>query len=63
MTEDASSSRDWPPGEQAPASGTYAEVNVLGTPTGLTISIDKGMKLPSAPRGFVWRLVQTTPPR
>ena len=63
MTEVDPSSRDWPPGEQAPTSGIYAELNVLGTPTGLTISVDKGVKLPSAPRGFVWRLVQTMPLR
>jgi len=61
MTEDDSSSRDWSPGEPAPSSGVYAEINVLGSPTGLTISVAHGVSLPAAPRGFVWRLVQTPP--
>lgn len=63
MTECDPSLRDWSPGDQAPRSGVYAEVNVLGTPTGLTISVIQGTALPAAPRGFVWRLVQSTPPR
>lgn len=61
MTEGGPSSRDRSPGEPAPSSGVYAEINVLGTPTGLTISVAQGAALPAAPRGFVWRLVQTPP--
>ncbi len=55
--------RDWPPGVPAPQTGLYAEINVLGTPTGLRIGVNEGMDLPAAPRGFVWRLVETEPPR
>jgi hypothetical protein len=63
MNKDDPPQCDCAPGQRAPKAGVYAEVNVLGTPTGLTTSVSEGMNLPAAPRGFVWRLVQTTAPR
>jgi hypothetical protein len=49
------------PGEPARVSGLYQEVNVLGTATGRTVHAARGECLPSAPRGFGWRLVKNTP--
>jgi hypothetical protein len=43
------------PGEPAPGSGPYEELNVFGTPTGKTIFVLEGEELPSTPRGFSWR--------
>jgi hypothetical protein len=42
------------PGELAPASGTYQEHNVFGSPTGRQVDIDEGEPLPRSPRGFTW---------
>jgi hypothetical protein len=44
-----------PPGVPAPDSGPYEELNVFGTPTGNTIFVLEGEKLPTGPRGFTWR--------
>ena len=46
---------DLPPGASAPASGLYEELNVFGTPTGNTIFVLDGEKLPTSARGFTWR--------
>jgi hypothetical protein len=43
------------PGDCAPNSGDYPELNVLGSPTGKVVLVAKGGKLPIAPRGFTWR--------
>jgi hypothetical protein len=44
-----------PPGEPAPASGRYEEVNVFGALTGRVAYVKEGEELPAAPRGFMWR--------
>jgi hypothetical protein len=41
----------------APSTGTYEQRNVLGSPTGVRISVSQGDVLPAAPRGFTWRLI------
>ena len=51
---------EFPPGTTAPASGTYEQLNVLGSVTGTKISVAEGQTLPAAPRGFTWRSVGDT---
>jgi hypothetical protein len=51
---------DLKPSEQAPATGTYEEHNVFGTPTGHRINVSTGDPMPPAPRGFTWRRVQSS---
>jgi hypothetical protein len=46
------------PGERAPATGHYEELNVFGTPTGKTTHAQEGDRLPPAPFGFRWRPVE-----
>ena len=46
------------PGEPAPATGTYSEHNVFGTPTGNWIDVNNGDPMPPAPVGFTWRRVE-----
>jgi hypothetical protein len=46
------------PGEPAPKSGVYAEMNVFGSPTGRRVQVQAGQELPKAPREFRWRLVE-----
>jgi hypothetical protein len=43
------------PGELAPLSGEYEELNVFGRPTGWSVYVQKGQPLPALPRGFTWR--------
>ncbi len=45
------------PGEQAEKTGTYRELSVLGAPTGRTVYVSEGDRLPVGPRGFTWRPV------
>jgi hypothetical protein len=45
---------------QAPSAGTYEQRNVLGTPTGVRITVSQGEVLPAAPRGFTWRRVEAS---
>ena len=47
--------KDHDPGDEAPRTGHYAEVNIFGTHTGRTVHVHEGEPLPSAPRGFAWR--------
>ena len=42
-------------GDVVPTSGTYVQLNVVGTPTGTAIVLDAGETFPAAPRGFNWR--------
>ncbi len=49
------------PGEAAAVSGLYREVNVFGTPTGIVVKVPRGEKLPHAPRGFSWLLLEELP--
>jgi hypothetical protein len=46
------------PGAPAPATGRYAELNVLGARTGRVQHVVKGDSLPGAPLGFSWRLIE-----
>ena len=50
---------EYAPGVRAPASGTYEQLNVLGSSTGLRVAITQGETLPAAPRGFTWIMVET----
>jgi hypothetical protein len=43
------------PGERASASGLYNEINIFGTPTGPSVSAERGEQLPHGPFGFGWR--------
>ncbi len=49
---------EYAPGTPAPASGTYEQRNVLGSPTGLRVTMSEGEELPVAPRGFTWARVE-----
>jgi hypothetical protein len=51
---------EYPPGTRAPSAGTYVQCNVLGTPTGVRITVSQGEELPAAPRGFTWRTEEAT---
>jgi hypothetical protein len=46
------------PGDPAPHTGQYHELNVFGTHTGRTIEVEQGERLPVLPRGFTWRHVR-----
>ena len=45
------------PGDEAPHTGHYEELSVLGARTGRTVHVQEGEPLPAAPRGFKWRRV------
>jgi hypothetical protein len=53
--------REYPPGAQAPSGGIYEQCNVLGSSTGVRITLAPGQNLPAAPRGFTWRVVEPPP--
>lgn len=53
---------EYPPRSRAPAAGTYGELNVFGSRTGTVVVLEAGEPLPSAPRGFTWRLLADCPP-
>ncbi len=61
MPGDRTTRQEYPPGAHAPSSGVYEQRNVLGTPTGLRVSIAEGERLPAAPRGFTWSVVEASP--
>lgn len=46
-----------PSGASAPQSGTYELLNVMGTPDGMRVELQKGEASPPAPFGWTWRLV------
>lgn len=46
--------QEYPPGTRAPASGTYEQRNVLGTSTGVRVTVARGEIFAAAPRGFTW---------
>ena len=52
-----SSTHEHKPGDSAPATGHYEELNVFGSHTGKTAHVTEGEPLPGAPRGFTWRRV------
>ena len=43
------------PGDEAPTTGVYEQLNVFGTPTGEVVVAAIGEKMPAAARGFAWR--------
>ena len=53
-------SREYPTGMRAPTAGIYEQRNVLGTPTGVRVTVVQGDVLPAAPRGFTWRVVDAS---
>ena len=54
--------REYAPGTPAPKPGIYQQHNFLGSVTGVTVSIvNRGQKLPPAPRGFTWSVVASVP--
>jgi hypothetical protein len=46
------------PGDRAPATANYEELNVFGSPTGAVVHVRKGDRLPGAPRSFTWRRIR-----
>jgi hypothetical protein len=44
------------PGQPAPASGTYEQINVFGSPTGVRVTVAQGQPLPMAPVGYSWAI-------
>jgi hypothetical protein len=49
---------EFAPGMQAPAAGVYEQRNVLGSFTGVRVTVGQGDVLPAAPRGFTWSIVK-----
>ena len=50
-----------PPGHPAPATATYEQVNVFGSPTGIKIRVPRGHPLPKAPVGHGWAVAEEHP--
>jgi hypothetical protein len=48
---------EYPPRMRAPSAGVYEQRSVLGSPTGVRVTVAEGEELPAAPRGFTWRKV------
>ena len=46
---------EFQPGDLAPATGEYEQLNVFGTSTGWVELMQEGEPFPKAPRGFSWR--------
>jgi hypothetical protein len=46
------------PGDRAPATAHYEELNVFGSPTGAVVHVREGDRLPGAPRSFTWRRIR-----
>ncbi|MFL5257158.1 MAG: hypothetical protein ACJ8AI_30585 [Rhodopila sp.] len=57
------SEAEYHPGDPAPASGVFYELNIFSTPTGLTAQVEMGNPLPTAPVGFRWALADRSPAR
>ena len=49
---------EYPPGIPVPVGGVYEQRNVLGAPTGEHVAMARGERLPAAPRGFTWCLLE-----
>jgi hypothetical protein len=50
-----------PPGQPAPISATYEQMNLFGSPTGIRVSVACGHPLPGAPIGHEWAVVVELP--
>jgi hypothetical protein len=57
LADDRTKGREYPPGMRAPSGGVYEQRNVLGSFTGVRITVVRDEILPAAPRGFTWSLV------
>jgi hypothetical protein len=44
------------PGESALMSGTYEQLNIFGSATGIRASVRQGQPMPVAPNGHSWML-------
>jgi hypothetical protein len=49
---------EYDPNDRASASGNYELLNIFGTPTGETVIVRKGDRLPKSALGYRWRLVE-----
>jgi hypothetical protein len=47
-----------PPGQPAPASATYEQMNVFGSPIGIRVKVMHGDPLPEAPIGHGWTVAE-----
>ena len=50
-----------PPGHPAPATATYEQVNVFGSPTGIRIRVPRGHPLTNAPASHEWTVAEEHP--
>jgi hypothetical protein len=55
LWEQMSDEGEHQPGDRAPATAHYEELNVFGSPTGAVVHVREGDRLPAAPRNFTWR--------
>ena len=46
------------PGDRAPVTAHYEELNVFGNHTGKVVHVTEGEPLPDAPRSFTWRRIR-----
>jgi hypothetical protein len=63
VAEEPRLAREYSPQALAPVAGTYEQCSVLGSPTGVRVNLARGERLPAAPRGFTWRVVESPPER
>ena len=49
------------PGQPAPASATYEQMNAFGSPTGVKVRVPRGHPLPEASTGFEWTVAEEHP--
>jgi hypothetical protein len=50
--------REYSPGAPAPFDGNFEQCTVLGSVTGVRVTLASGEKLPASPRGFTWRVIE-----
>jgi hypothetical protein len=48
-------SEEYLPGDRAPATGHYEQLNVFGSAVGKVVHVMQDEPFPEAPRGFTWR--------
>jgi len=58
LAGDRTTRGEYPPGMRAPSGGVYEQRSVLGSATGVRITVVRDEILPAAPRGFTWSLVE-----
>ena len=52
---------EYQPGDPAPETGPYEELNVFGRPTGRIVALEKNEEFPTAARAFTWRPLSDYP--